>query len=98
MSFHSASDYAGISLGEYEFYYGYEATIPSLEEDPDEDIEREWAFTCSDSDGEEIIRVTPKALGVDKPDDWPMNILLECVVKVFSYPDRFHITYSPKRS
>jgi hypothetical protein len=61
----SSGDYAGMRNGKYDFYYGYEQTIPINVED-DEDYE--WAFVACEN-GIEVIRCTAKDLGHHQFDD-----------------------------
>lgn len=41
---YSASDYAGLEMGNLAFYYGYEQLYPALGPDEEETDEHEWAF------------------------------------------------------
>ena len=55
---YQASDYAGMSCGEYSFYYGYEEleTHPLFESQKEEDERKTWAFTVADKDGKIVYR------------------------------------------
>lgn len=61
---YSASDYAGLSVGKYRFYYGYEATVCWTHgaDAGCEDCDDEWAFTA-DVDGVEVLRIGRSRLG-----------------------------------
>lgn len=56
-----SDDYAVLRSGSYDFYYGYEYTVPEVVDyDTDEDFE--WAFVAW-RDGEEVMRTTARELG-----------------------------------
>lgn len=57
-----AGDYAGLSVGRYKFYYGYEKTVGE-----------EWAFTA-DIDDKEVMRIPASKLGGSGM-DMPMCLL-----------------------
>ncbi len=60
---YSSGDYAGLSAGGWQFYYGYEAT----------NAEGEWLFTASKGAGT-YVRLTAKQLKVD--DKWNCDAVL----------------------
>lgn len=52
-----SDDYAYMECGKWEFYYGYEETVPpNCDGDSDEDYE--WAFVIRETDGTEVLRMS----------------------------------------
>jgi hypothetical protein len=66
---YSASDYAGLSGGEWSFYYGYESAEQDSDEEPGP-----WMFTASGPDVFKMKR-TAAQLGCRQFDD-PARVLL----------------------
>lgn len=63
MTQYSASDYAGLSAGGVEFYFGYEETL-----------DEEWCFVAKER-GEETLRLPQSKLGVKDRWDVQANLL-----------------------
>ena len=66
---YTASDYAGLSGGAYDFYYGYEVT----------DKDDNWLFVAKVS-GTEVARWTAEQIGI-APDHDPHRILMRGIAK-----------------
>jgi len=64
--FYSASDYAGIIGGDYEFYYGYESALKIQSDCCDEPCtcDSPWRFTVTKNE-KEIWAATSEELGED---------------------------------
>lgn len=66
---YEASDYAGLQVGHFDFYYGYECT----EADDEEDVESPWCFRARIA-GREII-LTQSDIGASSQWDCAENLL-----------------------
>ena len=68
LDIYEASDYCGMSIGKYHFYYGYEATHCDRHGDNSEECHcygKEWCFTAK-IDNEEVLRIPRSELWYDE--------------------------------
>lgn len=68
-----ASDYAGMTAGEYSFYYGYETAIdPECEDDEDKTA---WRFQVM-KNGEVVFDKTAEQLGLTGRSRWKCSLVV----------------------